>query len=139
MLFQEAASRYSREAMAARVLLVDDSLAVGRQLERVLGGVDRYEVVGQAMNGAEAVRRYAQAQPDVVLMDIVMPVMDGLSALRAVLGVDPTACVVMLSSVGGVCQKVAEALRLGARAVVSKPFEPDDVLSTLDRVLSGDT
>jgi len=122
--------------MAARVLVVDDSLAAGRQLERILSEDADHEVIGQVKNGAEAVKRYAADRPDLVVMDIVMPVMDGLSALRAILATDPDAKVVMISSVGGVGEKVAEALRLGARAVVSKPFEPDDVLATIDRVLS---
>lgn len=124
--------------MAARVLLVDDSLAVGRQIERILGEADRYEIIGQAKNGAEAVKLYATEQPDLVLMDIVMPIMDGLTALRTILGIAPKARVIMVSSVGGVGEKVAEALRLGAKAVVSKPFEPDDVLTTLDRVMAGE-
>lgn len=124
--------------MPARVLLVDDSLAVGRQLQRILGESDRYEVVAQAMNGAEAVRLYAAERPDLVLMDIVMPVMDGLQSLRALLGVDRGARVVMVSSVAGVGEKAAEALRNGALAVISKPFEPEVVLATLDRALAGE-
>jgi two-component system, chemotaxis family, chemotaxis protein CheY len=122
--------------MGARVLLVDDSLSVGRQLERILAEAAQYEVVGQARNGAEAVKLYAAEKPDLVVMDIVMPVMDGLTALRTILGMNRSARVVMISSVGGVGEKASEALRMGAKAVVSKPFEPDDVLATFDRVLA---
>lgn len=123
--------------MTAKVLVVDDSVAVGRQLERILSSaVDRFEIVGIAKNGAEAVKLFAIHSPDVVLMDIVMPIMDGLQALRAILSRDANARVVMVSSVGGVGQKVTEALKLGARAVVSKPFEEDELLVTLDRVLA---
>lgn len=123
--------------MAAKVLVVDDSVAVGRQLERILmSSVDRFEIVGVARNGAEAVKLFATHSPDVVLMDIVMPIMDGLQALRAILSRDENARVVMVSSVGGVGQKVTEALKLGAKAVVSKPFEEDELLVTLERVLA---
>lgn len=125
--------------MASRVLLVDDSVAVGRQLERILAEDERYEVAGHALNGAEAVKLFASEKPDLVILDIVMPVMDGLQALRTILGLDKAARVVMISSVGGVGEKAAEALRMGARAVISKPFEPDEVLSTFERILAEET
>jgi two-component system, chemotaxis family, chemotaxis protein CheY len=122
--------------MGSRVLLVDDSVAVGRQLERILAEDERFDVVGQARNGAEAVKLFVAERPDLVVMDIVMPIMDGLQALRTILGMDKKARVVMISSVGGVGEKAAEALRMGARAVVSKPFEAEEVLSTFDRILA---
>ncbi len=122
--------------MSSRVLLVDDSVSVGRQLERILADHPAYEVVGHAQNGAEAVKLFASKKPELIVLDIVMPVMDGLQALRAILSMDENARVVMVSSVGGVGEKAAEALRLGARAVISKPFEPKEVISTFDRVLA---
>lgn len=121
--------------MATRILVVDDSLVVARQLERILGDDDRFEIVGRAENGAEALAAYGRLLPDVVFMDIVMPVMDGLQALRAILGVDANAQVVMVSSVGGAGDKAAEALRMGACAVVAKPIDPDEIKGTLDTVL----
>ncbi len=127
-----------KEDMGSRVLLVDDSLAVGRQLERILAEDARYEVVGHARNGAEAVKLFAAERPDLIVMDIVMPVMDGLQALRTILGMEKTAKVVMISSVGGVGEKASEALRMGAKAVVSKPFEGSEVLSTFERILAED-
>ena len=123
----------------ARILVVDDSLAAGRQLERLLVEQGSHDVVHHARNGAEAVKQFVADAPDLVMMDIVMPVMDGLQALRAILGREPGARVIMVSSVGGVGEKVNEALRLGARAVVSKPFEADDVLATVERVLAEES
>lgn len=123
----------------ARILVVDDSLAAGRQLERLLVEQGSHDVVHLARNGAEAVKQFVADAPDLVMMDIVMPIMDGLQALRAILGRDNAALVIMVSSVGGVGEKVNEALRLGARAVVSKPFEADDVLATVERVLAEGT
>ncbi len=123
--------------MATRILVVDDSLVVARQLEHILGVDDRFEIVGRAENGAEALAAYGRLLPDVVFMDIVMPVMDGLQALRAILGVDAAARVVMVSSVGGAGDKAAEALRMGARAVVAKPIDPDEIKRTLETVLGN--
>jgi two-component system chemotaxis response regulator CheY len=67
-------------------------------------------------------------------MDIVMPMMDGLQSLRTLVRLDPQARVIVISSVGGVAQKVEEAIRLGARSVISKPFEQEKIRETLKRV-----
>ena len=120
--------------MAIRILVVDDSRVVARQLEHLFAGEDSLEIVGWAENGAEALAVYAEERPDVVLMDIVMPTMDGLQALRAILAMDGEARVVMLSSVGGTADKASEALRMGARAVVPKPIDRDEILAALAAV-----
>ncbi|RLB58722.1 MAG: response regulator [Deltaproteobacteria bacterium] len=120
--------------MKKKILVVDDSIAVARQLGKVIEEFDDYEVIGHARDGAEAIKLYKTLNPDVVLMDIVMPMMDGIQSLRTLMRVDPQARVVMVSSVGGVGQKVEDALRLGARNVVSKPFEPEKIKSVLDKV-----
>ncbi|HOX42578.1 MAG TPA: response regulator [Myxococcota bacterium] len=118
--------------MARKVLLVDDSVAIARQLTKLLTDLGDYEVVAHAKNGAEAVKLFKTVAPDVVLMDIVMPMMDGIQSLRTLLRLDPAARVVMVSSLGGVGAKVEEAIRLGARAVISKPFESDRIRAVLD-------
>lgn len=120
--------------MSHKVLVVDDSIAIARQLTKLVEGFGGYEVVGHAKNGAEAVKLFKNLQPDVVLMDIVMPMMDGIQSLRTLLRLDPDARVVMISSMGGVGAKVEEALRLGARSVISKPFEPEQVRSALEKL-----
>ena len=121
--------------MTRKILVVDDSIAIGRQLTKILQEeIGGYEVVGHAKNGAEAVMLFKSLKPDVVLMDIVMPMMDGLQALRALTKLDPKAKVVVVSSVGGMGQTVEEALRLGALSVVSKPFESAKIKATLDRI-----
>ncbi len=114
-----------------RVLIVDDSISVGRQLGKIITGTGEFEVIGQAKNGAEAIKRYKDEQPDIVCMDMNMPVMDGLTALRSLLSLDRDAKVIMVTSLGGVGDKFTEAMKLGARNVISKPFEPDDVLRIL--------
>jgi two-component system chemotaxis response regulator CheY len=121
--------------MSSKVLVVDDSIAIARQLTKMVEGFGGYQVVGHAKNGAEAVKLFKTLGPDIVLLDIVMPMMDGLQSLRTLMRLDPEAKVVVISSVGGVGQKVEEAIRLGARSVISKPFEEDKVKSILERVL----
>lgn len=121
--------------MSHKVLVVDDSIAIARQLTKMVESFGGYQVVGHAKNGAEAVKLFKTLSPDIVLLDIVMPMMDGLQSLRTLMRLDPEAKVIVISSVGGVGQKVEEAIRLGARSVVSKPFEEDKVKAVLERVL----
>lgn len=121
--------------MSHKVLVVDDSIAIARQLTKMVESFGGYTVVGHAKNGAEAVKLFKTLGPDIVLLDIVMPMMDGLQSLRTLMRLDPEAKVIVISSVGGVGQKVEEAIRLGARSVVSKPFEEDKVKSALERAL----
>lgn len=122
--------------MARKVLLVDDSVAIARQLSKLIEELGDYQVVAHAKNGAEAVKLFKTLAPDAVLMDIVMPMMDGIQSLRTLLRLDPAARVVMVSSLGGVGAKVEEAIRLGARAVISKPFEPERIRAVLDALFT---
>lgn len=114
-----------------RVLIVDDSVTVGRQLERIVTSTGEFEVIGTAKNGAEALQAHQSGQPDIVCMDLNMPVMDGLTALRSLVAMDQGVKVVMVTSLGGVGDKFSEAMKLGAKNVISKPFEADDVLRIL--------
>lgn len=120
-------------ARKTSVLIVDDSRSVIAQLEGLLGGYDEVEVVGHARDGAGAVRMVAEHVPDLVLMDIVMPGMDGLAALRIIAARQPEVQVAMLSSVGGRASLAEEAFRLGAIQVLGKPLEK----AHLARLLSG--
>ena len=113
------------------VLVVDDSLSVGRQLSQIITSSGEFEVLGHAKNGAEAIQMYQQLHPDIVCMDMNMPVMDGITALRTLVAIDKNARVVMVTSLGGVGEKFTEALKLGAKNVISKPFLSDDVLKIL--------
>ena len=107
------------------VLLVDDSRTVLAQLERILNEIDDVSIVGMARNGASAIRMATESRPDLVLMDIVMPGLDGLSALRTIKSMHPEMEVAMVSSVSGDAQKAEEAFRLGACQVLGKPFEAE--------------
>jgi len=115
-----------------RVMLVDDSKLVLAQLGMLLGSMDGVEVVATAQDGACAIRSVAHHKPDLVLMDIVMPGMDGLSALRIIRATQPDVRVVMLSSLAGSGTNAEEAFRLGAVQVIAKPFEPDQLEALLE-------
>ena len=114
-----------------RVLVVDDSLSVARQLEKIINGSGEFTYIGHAKNGAEAIKVNQMENPDIICMDMNMPGMDGLTALRSLVALDKEVKVVMVTSLGGVGDKFTEALKLGAKNIISKPFEADNVLQIL--------
>ncbi|MDD2900145.1 MAG: response regulator [Desulfuromonadaceae bacterium] len=114
-----------------RVLVVDDSLSVARQLEKIIAESDDFTCVGHAKNGAEAIKMNHTDNPDIICMDMNMPGMDGLTALRTLSVMDKEVKVVMVTSLGGVGDKFTEAIKLGAKNVISKPFDSDSVLRIL--------
>lgn len=116
------------------VLVVDDSATVAKQLGKILEESGRYHVVAHATDGLEALKAFKTHKPNLVCMDVVMPNLDGVAALKMIKQLDAGANVVMISSVGGVADKVDECLRAGAKNVVSKPFDPAKVLQVLDSV-----
>jgi two-component system chemotaxis response regulator CheY len=115
-----------------KILIVDDAEFSRGRMTKALGNAG-YSVV-EAGNGFEAVSQYCDERPDVVLMDITMPDMDGISALRQIKSVDPEARVVMLTRMGQETV-VLEALEAGAKDYLVSPFEPDRVLDALNKVL----
>ena len=113
------------------VLVVDDSLAMARLLEKIINQSGEFTCVGSARDGAEAIKMNHSANPDIICMDMNMPGMDGLTALRSLVMLDKEVKVVMVTSLGGVGDKFSEALKLGAKNIISKPFESDDILRIL--------
>ena len=116
------------------VLLVDDSRTVLEQLERILGDIDDVAIVGMARNGAAAIRMTTESMPDLVLMDIVMPGLDGLSALRTIKSMHPEIRIAMVSSVSGESTKAEESFKLGACQVLGKPFDVDLIESLIENI-----
>lgn len=114
------------------VVLVDDSRSVLSQLQAWIEEIDGVHVVGTADDGASAVRVVTETQPDLVLMDIVMPGLDGLAALRLLRARHKQLRVAMLSSVGGAGTRAEEAFSLGAIQVVGKPVDRDQFESLLE-------
>ncbi len=115
------------------VLVVDDSKFLNEHIKRIVEQ-GNYEVVGQAFDGEEAVQKYQELLPDCVTLDIVMPKMDGIEALKQIKAIDPVAVVVMVSS-AGTKDKVTEALLNGAKNFIVKPFEEKKVLEVIEAAL----
>ena len=119
--------------MGVRVMVVDDALFMRNMLKDIFTKAG-HEVVGEAANGEEAVARYAELKPDLVTMDIVMPMKSGIEALHEIRGADPNACVVMCSALGQDAL-VVEAVQAGAKDFIVKPFKEERVLDVVRRVL----
>ncbi len=116
--------------MAIKILVVDDAEFMRLRLQKLLTE-HGYEVV-QAANGEEAVLKFREESPQLVLMDITMPVMDGIAALQHMKRHDAAAKVVMCSALGHQ-SLVLEALKSGARDFVVKPYQPDRVLDVVKK------
>ena len=113
------------------VLIVDDSRTSRRFLSDILERAG-YKIVGEAINGQEGFNQYVKLHPDIVTMDITMPEMDGIEALKLIKKNDPDAKVVMITAAGQK-DKMMEALKIGAIEFVSKPFIEEAVLDALKR------
>jgi two-component system chemotaxis response regulator CheY len=122
-------------ADALRLLIVDDSKIALAQLGSIIDAIEGAEVADTAEDGLGAIRCASATRPDLILMDIVMPHMDGLAALRMLRAQNPEARVVMLSSLGGSGTYAEEAFRLGAVQVISKPFDTDQIESLIESEL----
>lgn len=118
----------------AKVMVVDDAAFMRLRACKVLQ--DNGHEVMQAENGADAVRQYSEHRPDAVLLDITMPEMDGLAALKEIKRLDPGARVAMVTAMGQQAI-VIEALRAGAKDFVLKPFQPERVLGALHKLLAA--
>ena len=118
--------------MSKRVLIVDDAVFMRMKLRDILEK-NGYEVVAEAQNGLEAIEKYKAAAPDLVTMDITMPEMDGVEALKNIKSFDTDAKVVMCSAMGQQAM-VMDAIRAGALDFIVKPFDTDRVISALDKV-----
>src|SRR5690606_33476647 len=120
--------------MPARVLITDDAAFMRTTLRNVLQK-EGFEVVGEAANGREAVELYQKLRPDIVTMDITMPEMNGIDAIKEIMKIDPSAKIVVCSAMG---QKpmVIEALTAGAKDFLVKPFEPARVVEALKKAVS---
>lgn len=118
-----------------RVLIVDDASVVRLMIKKVLKESD-FEVVGEAVNGVDALTKYKELRPDVVTMDITMPEADGIQATKDIMAFDEDAKVVIVS---GIDQKemLWRAIKAGAASYIVKPFENDRVISTLNEVTAA--
>ena len=120
--------------MPRTVLICDDALFMRTMVGDILREAG-FEVVGEAATGVQAVERYGALRPDLVTMDIVMPDMGGIDAVREITRLDPGARVLMCSAMGQQAL-VIEAMAAGARDFVVKPFQPSRVLEAVERILA---
>ncbi|HUX88186.1 MAG TPA: response regulator [Chloroflexota bacterium] len=113
--------------MAKRVLIVDDALIMRMRIKEI-ARESGWEIAGEAVNGAEAVAKYRELRPDLTTLDIVMPELDGVSALREIKAEDPRAKVVMVSAIDQK-PKLTECIRLGAIDFIVKPFDKQKLMA----------
>lgn len=119
--------------MAKNILIVDDAAFMRMMIKDILGK-NGYNVVGEAENGAKALEKYNELKPDLVLMDITMPEVDGIKALKNIKAADPNALVIMCSAMGQQAM-VIESIQAGAKDFIVKPFQPDRVLEAVKKVV----
>lgn len=113
----------------AKILIVDDSRTSRRMLHNILVE-NGHEIVGEAENGQIGYEKYIETDPDIVTLDITMPVLDGLGALEKIMAYDEKAHVIMVTAAGQK-NKMVDAIKLGANEFIQKPFEPDQILSVI--------
>lgn len=113
----------------AKILLCDDAAFVRATLERILQQT-KHEVVAQAENGQECVKLAMIYKPDIILMDITMPDMDGIEATKQIMEKNPAVKIIMVSAMGQQ-EKVFSAIAAGAKDFIVKPFEPSKILSCI--------
>lgn len=119
--------------MKKSVLICDDTMFMRRMLTEILSE-SCYEIIGEAENGRVAIEKYNDLRPDVVMMDITMPELDEIKALKGIMKINPEAKVVMCSAMGQE-EFVLEVIKSGAKDFVVKPFNNSRVLNALERVL----
>lgn len=119
--------------MAKNVLICDDAAFMRMMIKDILSK-NGYNVAGEAENGAKAVEKYAEVKPDLVLMDITMPEMDGIQALKKIKAADPGAKIIMCSAMGQQAM-VIESIQAGAKDFIVKPFQADRVLEAVKKVI----
>lgn len=116
----------------SKILMVDDS-KTSRKILRGILEENGHVIVGEAVNGVEAVEMYKSLHPDITTMDITMPVKDGLAALKEIMEYDPNARVVMVTAAGQKT-KMIDALKYGAAEFLTKPFEAAQIIEIINKV-----
>jgi len=119
--------------MMAKVMIVDDSRTSRKMLREMLER-NGHTVVAEAANGEEGYLKYREMRPDVVTMDITMPVMDGIEALSLIKKIDPAAKVLMITAAGQK-EKMLESIKRGAEEFIMKPFNEAEILGALERIV----
>lgn len=117
----------------ARILIVDDAAFMRMMIKEILSK-NGFEVVGEANDGAQALEKYKELNPDLVTMDITMPEMDGITALKEIKKINPNAKIIMCSAMGQQAM-VIDAIQAGAKDFIVKPFQAERVLEAINKTL----
>lgn len=117
--------------MAVRIMIVDGAAFTRMMLKDIFTN-NGFEVVGEAGNGNEAVKKYQELKPDVITMDITMPELDGIAALKQIRAIDPEAKIIMCTALGQQ-NVVVEAVCAGAKDFVVKPFDPERIVESVQK------
>lgn len=117
----------------ANILITDDAMFMRTMLKSILTGAG-HNIIAEASNGKEAVELYAKYKPDLVTMDITMPELDGIGALKEIMKSDPQANVIMVTAMGQQVM-VVEAVKAGAKDFIVKPFNSDKVLESVNKLI----
>ncbi len=120
--------------MSINILIADDLKFMKMVLRDIIEKAG-FRVVGEAANGEEAVRLFEEKRPDVVIMDITMPKMDGITALKKIKEIDPNAKVIMCSALGQQ-RLIVSAIQIGAKDFIVKPFQPERIVNSIKKVLN---
>lgn len=120
--------------MGHKILIVDDAAFMRMMIKDILSK-NGFDIVGEAADGAQAVQLYKDTMPDLVTMDITMPEMDGITALKEIKKMNPQAKIIMCSAMGQQAM-VIDAIQAGAKDFIVKPFQADRVLEAINKALS---
>lgn len=120
--------------MSQRILIVDDAAFMRMMIKDILTK-NGFEVVGEAENGQVAIEKYKELKPDLVTMDITMPEMDGIQAVKKIREIDSSARIIICSAMGQQAM-VIDAIQAGAKDFIVKPFQPDRVIEAVRKALS---
>ena len=117
----------------ASILIADDSDAIVLVMRDILG-IGKHTIAGEAIDGAEAVEKYSQLKPDLLLLDLAMPKKDGLTVIQEIMEMDPKAKIILITAAGDM-KIIDKCLADGAKSYIPKPFDFQKVLDVIDKVL----
>lgn len=120
-----------------KIMVADDALSQRMVLKNKLSAYEDFEVVGDAVDGADAIDKYQQLNPDVLLLDLVMPNVDGKQALKQIMASDSNAKVIIASSLGGE-KDIEECMRMGATSFVQKPYDEEDLVRLIKQATGSE-
>lgn len=119
-----------------RVLIADDSAFIRKLIRKILESTGEFEVIDEANNGSGAVVSYDENRPDLVILDVNMPIMDGLTAAKKILQKDPNAKIIIVSATGEQKLLAKQAGEIGVKAIISKPFNPSKIVDVAKKVVT---